>query len=205
MTTTDSARPAPTSSNQLRITQQVSPLLATAAACLAAVGIVTGLVKYLHRSANVQAHVPGTSAWVQHLVVAAVLCALYGIARWRHDRKFGRGSGRLLLLAPLGRSAASRLRATMQQVSWRSAVALPLLTVMAYIFWRVGEQVTGGLDPNFTVNAWGGPTYAGAMACHYLDGLLIIAVTGWLLGRILLPAPVRSHARLTTRNVSTSR
>jgi hypothetical protein len=76
----------------------------------------------------------------------------------------------------------------MRQVTWRTAAARPLLTVIAYIFWRIGEQVTGGLDPNFTVNAWGGPTYLGAMACHYLDGALIIAVSAWLLEWILLPA-----------------
>ena len=115
-------------------------------------------------------------------------CALYGVARWRHGRRSGRGSGRLLLLAPLGRSAASRLMATLRQVSWRSAAALPPLAVIGYSFWRVGEQVTGGLDPNFTANAWGGPTYVGAMACHYLDAALIIAVSAWLLDKLLLPA-----------------
>jgi hypothetical protein len=105
----------------------------------------------------------------------------------RFDRLFGAGSGQLLQLAPLGRSAASRLMATMRQVPARSVAALPLLVVIGYSYWRVGEQVTAGLDPNFTVNAWGGPSYLGAMACHYLDGGLIIAVSAWLLDRILLP------------------
>jgi len=77
----------------------------------------------------------------------------------------------------------------MRQVTWRSAATLPLLAVIAYSFWRAGVQVTGGLDPNFTVNAWGGPTYLGAMACHYLDGALIIAVSGWLLSRIMFRPP----------------
>ena len=111
--------------------------------------------------------------------------ALYGVARWRHGRRFGRGSGRLLLLAPLGKSAASRLIATMRQVSWRSAAALPPLALIGYSLWRVGEQVIGGLDPNFTANAWGGPSYLGAMACHYLDAALMIAVGAWLLDKIL--------------------
>lgn len=171
-----------------RITRQISPLLFASAAGLAAAGIATGFVRYLHRSPITQTHLPGTSAWAQQLIAAAVACALYGVARWRHDRRFGRGSG-LLLLAPLGRSAASRLMATMRQASWRSAAALPPLAVIGYSFWRVGEQVTGGLDPNFTANAWGGPTYLGAMACHYLDAALIIAVSAWLLDKLLLPAP----------------
>jgi hypothetical protein len=171
-----------------RITQQISPRLSALAAGIAAVGIATGFLRYLHRSPIREAHLPGTSAWIPQLIAAAVACALYGVARWGHSRRFGRSGGRLLLLAPLGRSAASRLTATMRQVSWRSAAALPPLAVIGYSFWRAGEQVTGGLDPNFTVNAWGGPTYLGAMACHYLDAALMIAVSAWLIDKVLLPA-----------------
>ena len=171
-----------------RITRPISPRLSASAVGIVAVGIATGFFGYLHRSPIREAHVPGTSAWAQQLIAAAAACVVYGVARWRHGRRFGRGSGRLLLLAPLGRSAASRLMATMRQVSWRSAAALPPLAVIGYSFWRVGEQITGGLDPNFTVNAWGGPTYLGAMACHYLDAALIIAVSAWLLDMILVPA-----------------
>lgn len=184
-----SANEAHHASNAIsRITQQFAPRLSASAAGIAAAGIATGFFRYVHRSPMRDAHLPGTSAWAQQLIAAAVACALYGVARWRHGRRFGRSSGRLLLLAPLGRSAASRLMATMRQVSWRSAAALPPLAVIGYSFWRVGEQVTGGLDPNFTVNAWGGPTYLGAMACHYLDAALMIAVSAWLLDKILLPA-----------------
>jgi hypothetical protein len=184
-----------TSNPVFRITRQLSPRLAAAAAGLVSVGIATGLIRYLQRSPIREAHVPGTSAWVPQLTAAAVACALYGVARWRHDRRFGRSSERLLLLAPLGRSAASRLNVTMRPLSWRSAAALPPLTVIAYCCWRAGEQVTGGLDPNFTVNAWGGPTYLGAMACHYLDITLIIGVSAWLLDLILLEAPAEGMDR----------
>ncbi|MDR2986631.1 MAG: hypothetical protein LBV34_17515, partial [Nocardiopsaceae bacterium] len=55
---------------------------------------------------------------------------------------------------------------------------------------RAGYQVTSGLDPNNTVNAWGGPTYIGAMACHYLDGFVIAAGCAWLL-HMLLPRSQR--------------
>ena len=180
---------ADNSSNAIsRITRQISPHLSAAAAGIAAVGIVTGFIEYLHRSPIREAHLPGTSAWAQHLIAAAVACALYGVVRWRRERRSVRGSGRLLLLAPLGRSAVSRLMVTMRQVSWRSAAALPPLAVIGYSIWRAGEQVTAGLDPNFTVDAWGGPTYLGAMACHYLDAALLIAVSAWLLNKILPPA-----------------
>jgi len=178
-----------TSSVSPSVRRQISPFLSASAAGLTAVGVATGLARYLDRSPIREAHVPGTSAWGQQLAVAAVACALYGVARWRHDRRFGRRSGRLLLLAPLGRSAASRLMAAARRLSWRSAAALAPLAMIAYCCWRVGEQVTAGLDPNFTANAWGGPTYLGAMACHYLDIALIIAACGWLLDKILPRSP----------------
>jgi hypothetical protein len=60
-------------------------------------------------------------------------------------------------------------------------LALPAAALFLYCFWRAGVQLTGGLDPNFTVNAWGGPSYAGALACHYLDLSLIAAGTAWLM------------------------
>jgi hypothetical protein len=191
MSNAPAATAAQRTSNQFsRIARQVSPPLGTSAACLVAAGIVTGGIEYLHRSPIKIAHVPGTSAWVQHLIVLGVAGALYCVARWRHDRRFGRRAGRLLLLALLGRTAASRLWATMRQLTWRSVAALPPLMVIAYSCWRVGEQVTAGLDPNFTVNAWGGPTYLGAMACHYLDAGVGFAATAWLLDKILLPDKV---------------
>jgi hypothetical protein len=167
------------------ITRQISPLLSAAAAGVTAVGIATGFVEYLHRSPIRESSAPGMSAWGQQLAVAAVACAVYGVARWRHGRRFGRGSRRLLLLAPLGRNAAARLLATARQASWRLVAALPPLALIGYCCWRVGEQVTAGLNPNFTANAWGGPTYLGAMACHYLDIALIVAACGWLLDKIL--------------------
>jgi hypothetical protein len=181
-----------------RMSRQISPHLSASAIGVTAVGIVTGVIEYLHRSPIREAHLPGTSAWTPHLVAAAVAGALYGVARWRHGRRFGRGSGRLLLLAPLGRSAASRLMATMRQASWRSAAALPPLALIGYSFWRVGEQVIGGLDPNFTANAWGGPSYLGAMACHYLDAALMIAVGAWLLDKIL-PSAVAAEGSAAPR------
>ena len=86
-----------------------------------------------------------------------------------------------MLLAPLGRSAAEPDLPSLPQALWRPAsfgravLATPLLLLMAFGFFRAGYQVTSGLDPNDTVNAWGGPTYIGAMACHYLDMFVIMA------------------------------
>ena len=179
------SRAADASSEFSSITRQISPLMTVSAAGVTVVGIATGFILYLDRSPVRESSAPGTSAWGQHLAVAAVACALYGVARWRHGRRFGRRSGRLLLLAPLGRNAAARLTAAARQASWRIAAAIPLLVLLGYCCWRVGEQVTAGLDPNFTANAWGGPTYLGAMACHYLDIALVVGASGGLLDKIL--------------------
>jgi hypothetical protein len=190
---TPTADPAANTSSPISsITRQISPLLTASAAGVTVLGIGTGLIEYLHRSPIRESHVAGTSAWGQQLAVAAVGCALYGLARWRHRRRFGPGSRRLLLLAPLGRSAGSRLIAAAREPSWRPAAALPLLVLIGYCCWRVGEQVTAGLNPNFTANAWGGPTYLGAMACHYLDIALLVGAFAWLLDKIL-PQPPRER------------
>jgi hypothetical protein len=173
----------PTAMHQ--ITRQLSPRLLAYAAGFTAVGVATGVVAYLNRSSVREAHVSGTSAWPQQLIVAAVACALYVVARWRRSRRPDHDGRRLLLLAPLGRSAAARLSAAMRHRSWRTIAALPPTFLIAYSFWRAGEQIIGGLDPNFTANAWGGPSYLGAMACHYLDLALVIAACAWLLNRIL--------------------
>lgn len=110
--------------NRPRLIPRLSPLLAASAVGLFAIGVAVGWGEYLHRSLVREAHVPGTSAWPVQFALAAAACVLCGVARWRHRRRFGRRSGRLLLLAPLGRSAAARLITTMRQVSWRTVAAL---------------------------------------------------------------------------------
>jgi hypothetical protein len=175
-----------------RVARQLSAPLVILAAALFAAGGISGLFSYLDRSSVRERFIPGSSAWWQHLAVAVVACAAFGYGRWRHQRRFGRHSDRLWLLAPLGKPAARRVARTLGALRGpsglgRALLAVPPAAVFLYFFYRNGEQVIGGLDPNFTVNAWGGPTYIGAMACHYLDGLVLMGAAAWLLDRILLP------------------
>ncbi|MGV7591783.1 hypothetical protein PJI74_29830, partial [Mycobacterium kansasii] len=86
------------------------------------------------------------AAWPQHAVVAAV--------------------GAFLVLGIRVRQWPPRTPALTPA---RLLLAAPLLFLLVFAAFRAGVQVLAGLDPNFTVNAWGGPTYLGAMACHYLD------------------------------------
>jgi hypothetical protein len=172
------------------------PLSVLAGAVFAA-GMAAGYIGYLHRSPVLHRHIAGTSAWQQQLVVAVLACALFGYADWRHRRRRGEP---LWLLAPLGKPAARRLARTARSGLGRSAapgralLALPPAGLFLYGFYRAGEQVTAGLDPNFTVNAWGGPTYFGALACHYLDLLLLMAAAAWVLHKILLSDPATATA-----------
>ena len=68
----------------------------------------------------------------------------------------------------------------------RAALAGLLSILFLYNFFRAGAQVIGGLDPNFTANAWGGPSYLGALLAHYLDAAYLIYVEALLLNVVLV-------------------
>jgi hypothetical protein len=150
-------------------------------------GVSIGWLSYLHRSTTPVRHAPGSNAWWQHAAVAALAIAILGVI-W-----LGRRSGRIgprVLAAPLSRPAAERISLLYRQGLrpaglCRALLASPLLLLFMYGLLRAGYQITSGLDPNATVNAWGGPTYLGAMACHYLDFFVIMAADAWLLDRLL--------------------
>ncbi|MGZ9828894.1 hypothetical protein ACXYTP_18460 [Tsukamurella ocularis] len=129
-----------------------------------AAGVGFGGYLFTRRDPEVAGFVPWTAAWPQHAVVAVVGVALVlGIRarRWRP---------RTPALTPA-----------------RLALAAPLLGLLVFAAFRAGVQVLAGLDPNFTVNAWGGPTYLGAMACHYLDlavgGIVVVGLLRLILTR----------------------
>lgn len=72
------------------------------------------------------------------------------------------------------------------------AVVLCLAAVnIWYVPFRNGVQVLAGLDPNFTRDAWGGPTYPGAALAHWFDGALIFYAAAGVV-RLLSPkSPAR--------------
>ncbi len=169
--------------------QLSGPLTALAGSAFVS-GVSYGIFEFLQRSPIRQEHVAGTAAWGQQLAVALATIVVLSVAHARHRRRFGPGSGRLWLLAPLGTQAARRVARALglrgeSAGPIRLLLAFPAAALFLFCFWRAGVQVTGSLDPNFTVNAWGGPSYAGAMACHYLDLFLLAAGAAWLIDRIL--------------------
>jgi hypothetical protein len=172
-------------------------------------GVSIGWLHYLHRSATPIRHLPGSNAWWQEAVVATAGAAI-GAAIWLSSRS-GRVS-RPVVFAPLGRSAAQRISLLFRQALrgplgfGRVLAATPLLLTFMFGLFRAGYQVISGLDPNSTVNAWGGPTYVGAMACHYLDIFVVMAGCAWLLDRLMprLPHAPGGTAALCDRGAEAS-
>ena len=169
---------------------QLSGLLTALVGSAFSSGVIYGLLEFLQRSPIRQEHIPGSAAWGQHLALALATATFLSVAQWRRRRRFGPHSGRRWLLAPLGRHAERRVARAFGFGSeaaqpGRALLALPAVALFLFCSWRAGIQVIGGLDPNFTVNAWGGPSYVGAMACHYLDLFLVAAGAAWLIDRIL--------------------
>jgi hypothetical protein len=175
---------APTIASQLS-----GPLLALVGSAFSS-GVIYGLIRFLERSPVRQQQVTGTAAWGPQLAVAVGTAVILSFAYSRHSRRFGRRSGRLWLLAPIGTRAARRMAEVLGFGSEparpvRLLLVIPAGALFLFCFWRAGAQVSGGLDPNFTVNAWGGPSYGGALACHYLDLFVTAAGAAWLIDRIL--------------------
>lgn len=154
------------------------------------IGVVEGALSYADRSSVVQRHVAGTNAITVHVVLAFAAVAVVVVLQSASRRASTRASSPWL--APFSRNALSRLGRTICESRGISAARLLptalLVLVLLYAPFRMGEQIIGGIDPNFTVNAWGGPTYSGALAAHWLDCILGFYAAAFLLGRLLRKA-----------------
>ena len=158
------------------------------------IGIAGGAVEYARRSPAIARHIAGSNAITIHLVLAIAAAAAAAVIQVRRARRPAQ-QGRSPWAAPFSASALERLGRTIRFADGLSSanvarvIALvPLVLALLYEPLRMGAQVTGGLDPNATVNAWGGPTYAGALLAHWLDCLAGFYVAAFLLSRLLLPA-----------------
>jgi hypothetical protein len=153
-------------------------------------GVVAGALMYLQRSPVVQERIPGSNAISVHIVLALVGVGLFiGLPRlgWAKRAPYP------IWVAPFSQSGLDRFRQTILLRSGvrpgtivRAVLAGVLSILLLYNFLRAGEQVIAGLDPNFTVNAWGGPSYLGAMLAHYLDALYLFYIEALLLNLVLV-------------------
>jgi hypothetical protein len=156
------------------------------------IGITEGAVAYLRRSPVTERHVAGTNAITIHIVLGiAAAVTVISIQAWRWRRPGLRCHSPWA--APFSANALARLGRTIRFERGLSPgtlagvmVTLPLVLVLAYAPFRLGAQVIGGLDPNATVNAWGGPSYLGALLAHWLDGIVGFYAAALLLSILLL-------------------
>ncbi|GAC69181.1 hypothetical protein [Gordonia soli] len=143
-------------------------------------GLVVGVVTFTGRDQGPVVHEPSTSAWPVHIVLTVLALA------WIAVGVATRGRQRWLTpVNPVGVPIGIRIRLLaglpLRTDAARMAIVAMMLLVIAFATFRGGQQIIGGLDPHFTANAWGGPTYLGALYCHYLDLGLMIAVAGVIL------------------------
>jgi len=174
---------------------RLSPATATVFAALLVAGVAEGAAQYARRSPRIEQHVAGTNAITVHVVLAAVAAAVVIGIQVRRSRQPAPQRRPSPWAAPFSAAGVSRLRQTIRLAGGlslpnlaRAVAAVPLVLLLLYTPFRMGMQITGGLDPNQTVNAWGGPTYLGALLAHYLDGIIGFYAAAFLLSRLLLPA-----------------
>jgi hypothetical protein len=173
---------------------RVSRLTVSVLAAAFLIGVAEGAVAYSHRSSALKQHVPGTNAITIHVVLAIAAAGVVIAIQVRRSRQQGR-PGPSPWSAPFSGHAVARLGRTVRQsrgaAVTRQLPIAPLILVLLYCPWRIGAEITGGLDPNSVVNAWGGPTYAGALLAHSLDSIVGFYVVAFLLGRLLVATKPR--------------
>jgi hypothetical protein len=164
------------------------------------IGIAEGAVQYSRRSHVSEPHAPGTNSITIHVALAiAAAATVTGVQVWRSRHPARRGPSPWA--APFSASALARLGRTIQSAGWppqnmlRALATMALLVVQAYWPLMMGQHLTGDLDPNQAVNAWGGPSYLGAVLAHWLDGIVIFYAVGLLLNWVLLPSAAQGLAR----------
>lgn len=172
---------------------RLSRLSGTVFLALFLIGVAEGAAQYARRTSAIVRHVAGSNAITIHVVLAiAAAAAVIGIQAGRRRRPAQRGPSPWA--APFSASALARLSRTIRFAHGlslrnlaRVIATVPLVFVLLYLPFRMGEQITSGLDPNATVNAWGGPTYLGALLAHWLDSIVGFYAAAFLLSYLLLP------------------
>jgi hypothetical protein len=156
-------------------------------------GLIAGAISYMDRSDKIEKFIPGSNAIPAHIVVFIFATIAVVLVIRTHSK---RPKGTLILLSPFSNTAFSRFRNTLlckQGLTLlnllRAIVCIPLVFFFIFLLWRAGLQVIGGLDPNFVINAWGGPTYLGASMTHWLDAILMFYAVVAILNIIMIKQP----------------
>jgi hypothetical protein len=153
-------------------------------------GVIGGAVAYTERSSVVEEHLPDANAVPVHVALGVIAVGLaIGLPRLSVAKQ----APYSIWAAPFSQSGLNRFKDTLLLRSdgsplniVRAVLAAFLVILLLYNFFRAGLQVIGGLDPNFTVNAWGGPSYLGALMAHYLDAAYLFYIEALLLNYVLV-------------------
>lgn len=174
--------------------RKLSRLSVTVCGLLLAVGIAEGAEAYARRT-PIERHAAGTNAITVHLVLAAATATVVIVTQARRSRQPAPRRGPSPWAAPFSADAVSRLLRTLRFADGpslpnlaRAVTTVLLVLVLLYAPFMMGVHITSDLNPNATVNAWGGPTYIGAVMAHWLDGIIGFYAAAFLLSRLLLPA-----------------
>jgi hypothetical protein len=104
--------------------------------------------------------------WELALAVSSQQARLASAEGWRAQHVLGIEHSRDRRL-PAGRARGIAAGAPLGVLAFAAA------GVLLFAVLRAGEQVFAAFDPDFTRDAWGGPSYAGASLAHWLDGVCV--------------------------------
>jgi hypothetical protein len=160
----------------------------TALSLIALAGLYYGYYRYTHHSTPYVPDDPKNDAILVHIIIAiCTVIAVAAIQIYRNRKQLPN-----IWKAPFTQNALQRLKATMSLKPFgflsipRAVVSFLMAFVILFAPFRMSEQIIGGLDQAQTNNAWGGPSYAGAMAAHYMDMLIIVYVCALILHLVMV-------------------
>lgn len=178
------------------MSKYISKTSVTICATLFAVGVAQGWMMYTQRSSEIEKHVIGSNAVALHVLLAIILIGAIAITIFY--RKFAPNKPYIVWLAPFTKQAFERTKNAILLKNGRSgwqvfkAIIIGLLTLFfLFNFFRSGMQVLGARDPNFTVNAWGGPGYWGASLAHWMDAVYLLYFEAGAIALLTAKAPKR--------------
>lgn len=153
---------------------------------------VAGFCYGIYRNVNnISAYVPDdpkNDAIAVHIIIAISVIVIVTVIQTYRSRKHLPNVWK----APFTQKALRRFKATMIPrrftITTIPRMILSFLTASIIVFapFRIGEQIIGGLDKAATNNSWGGPSYAGSMAAHYMDMLILVYIAALILSWVMV-------------------
>ena len=168
-------------------------------------GVLQGWSMYGHRSAVIDKHVVGSNAWGVHILLALILIALIGLSVFYH-RKAAR-TPYIIWLSPFTKTALERVKNTILLKRGvtagnviRGFIVAFLVITSLFFFFRAGMQVIGSADPNWDINAWGGPTRLGASLAHWMDSFYCFYIEAGIAALLVVKGKPRSNKKSKKRS-----